>query len=183
VSERRIIRVDGSASSIAVEGPLVSEEELHRAIATHPEVLPYGDFGLGPLIPLASELGVASGSIDLLAADGAGHLAIIEFKKGTENPDIRHVVAQLLDYGAALWRQSYDWLEERCLRGAVGPADSLEVLAGQRLDPLGGSVDSDAFREGVVSQLASGAFAFVYCGRDLDERTRRIMTYLAEGPA
>ncbi len=42
--------------------------------------------------------------------------------------------------------------------------------------------DPDAFRAGVEAVLDSGEFVFLYVGRDLDERTRRIMTYLAEGP-
>ena len=54
---------------------------------------------------------VGHGPIDLLAADSGGGLVFVEFKKGTENPDVRKVVAQLLDYGSALWRTSYDDLE------------------------------------------------------------------------
>jgi len=42
--------------------------------------------------------------------------------------------------------------------------------------------DPDAFQAGVEAVLDSGEFVFVYVARDLDERTRRIMTYLAEGP-
>jgi hypothetical protein len=41
--------------------------------------------------------------------------------------------------------------------------------------------DPQAFVEGVSAVLESGDFVFVYAGRDLDERTRRIMTYLSEG--
>lgn len=41
--------------------------------------------------------------------------------------------------------------------------------------------DPDAFRLGVENCLDSGSFVFLYVGRDLDERTRRIVTYLAEG--
>ena len=41
--------------------------------------------------------------------------------------------------------------------------------------------DPKAFVEGVGGCLDSGDFVFVYAGRDLDERTRRIMTFLSEG--
>src|SRR5687767_3399782 len=50
----------------------------------------------------------------MLAADRQGRLAIIEFKKGPENPDVRRVVAQLLDYGSALWQMSVEELTRRC---------------------------------------------------------------------
>jgi hypothetical protein len=42
--------------------------------------------------------------------------------------------------------------------------------------------DPDAFQAGIEAVLDSGEFVFLYVARDLDERTRRIMTYLAEGP-
>jgi hypothetical protein len=179
---RRIIRVGEDGSSVALEARLESERELHEAVDDHPEVLPHTDLGLNPLIPLASELGVSSGSIDLLAADAQGRLAIVEFKKGTENPDVRHVVAQLLDYGAGLWRLTYEQLEQQCLRDPTRPGGALAEYAQDRLTPLGEAFDEDAFKAGVERCLDSGDFTFVYCGRDLDERTRRIMTYLAEGP-
>lgn len=60
--------------------------------------------------------------------------------------------------------------------------DSLAGLAAERLQTIDHTFDEDAFRAGVEASLESGAFIFVYCGRNLDERTRRIMTYLAEGP-
>lgn len=41
---------------------------------------------------------------------------------------------------------------------------------------------STAFRIGVEGTLDTGDFVFLYVGRDLDDRSRRIMTYLAEGP-
>ena len=31
------------------------------------------------------------------------YLVVIEFKKGTVNPDVRKVIAQPLDYGSAQW--------------------------------------------------------------------------------
>ena len=107
---RRILRVDGSGISVAREVRFGSEAELHEAVAAHLEVLPNEDFGLGPLVPLAVELDLGAGPMDLLAADAMGRLAIVEFKRGTENPDVRQVVAQLLHYGATLWRQDYDIL-------------------------------------------------------------------------
>jgi hypothetical protein len=125
---------------------------------------------------------VATGWIDLIATDGQGRLAIVEFKKGTENRDIRQVVAQLLDYGAGLWRVSYTEFEELCLHTPSGPGGTLPDVAQERLRGLDEPIDEVAFRAGVESCLQSGGFTFVYCGRDLDERTRRIMTYLAEGP-
>jgi hypothetical protein len=179
---RRILQLDGAKVSVSVERRLDSERELHGAVAAHPEVLPSEDLGLGPLVALGTELDFGAGPLDLLAADPLGRLVIVEFKRGTENPDVRKVVAQVLDYGASLWRTSYDDVAARCA-GTDQPAlPDLATIAAAGFERLDVSIDPDAFQAGVEAVLDSGEFVFLYVGRDLDERTRRIMTYLAEGP-
>ncbi len=184
VSRRRILHLTGSdVLSVATEATFESEERLHSAIALHPEVLPSEDVGLGPLVTVANELDLGHGPMDTLAVDSAGRLAIIEFKRGTENPDVRKVVAQILDYGSALWRLPYDDLEAAARVVSPGFSGSLVEHIGARLNLLGfETFDVDAFRRGVESALGSGEFVFLYVARDLDARTKRIMTYLAEGP-
>jgi hypothetical protein len=113
MARRRILQLsDAGVLSVASESTFESEERLHSAIAEHPEVLPSEDVGLGPLVTVANELDLGHGPMDTLAVDSTGRLAIIRSKRGTENPDVRKVVAQVLDYGSALWRISYDNLEE-----------------------------------------------------------------------
>lgn len=183
MAERRILRLDSGAISVAKESRFDTERDLHQAIAQHPEVLPSEDLALGPLVTLATELDLGHGPIDLLAADSRGRLVIVEFKKGTENSDVRKVIAQVLDYGSALWRASYDDLEERCWRCNPGFDDALIDHVAAQLDGIGeGGFDPIAFRKGVETSLNTGNFVFLYVGRNLDARTKRIMTYLAEGP-
>lgn len=179
---RRILQLDGEKISVSAESRFTSERDLHDAVAAHPEVLPSEDLALGPLVALGTELDFGAGPLDLLAADPQGRIAIVEFKRGTENPDVRKVVAQVLDYGASLWRTSYDEVGRRCA-GADGPAaPDLAAIAAAGCARLDVPFDPDAFQAGVEAVLDSGEFVFLYVGRDLDERTRRIMTYLAEGP-
>jgi hypothetical protein len=179
---RRILQLDGAKISVSAERRFDSERDLHSAVAAHPEVLPSEDLGLGPLVALGTELDFGAGPLDLLAADPQGRIVIVEFKRGTENPDVRKVVAQVLDYGASLWRTSYDEVSRRCA-GADGPAvPDLAVIAAAGCARLDVPFDPDAFQAGVEAVLDSGEFVFLYVARDLDERTRRIMTYLAEGP-
>lgn len=182
---------NGGAMDVLEERPLLSEEQLHQALATHPTVLPHQDFGLGPLVALGSEIQTESGPLDLLLADPYGRLAICEFKRGTENPDARRVVAQLLDYGASLWRHSFEDLERLCQRARPGFEDGLTDLVERSLlaqlspdaETDAGAApyfDREAFESGVRSTLETGSFVFLYVVRDLDARTQRIMTYLAE---
>ena len=179
---RRILQLDGAKISVSAERRFDSEQDLHGAVAAHPEVLPSEDLGLGPLVALGTELDFGAGPLDLLAADPQGRIVIVEFKRGTENPDVRKVVAQVLDYGASLWRTSYDEVGRRCA-GTDGPAaPDLAAIAAAGCARLDVPFDPDAFQAGVEAVLDSGEFVFLYVARDLDERTRRIMTYLAEGP-
>jgi alkylated DNA nucleotide flippase Atl1 len=184
VSKRRILQLsEVGVLTVASETTFESEERLHSAIAEHPEVLPSEDIGLGPLVTIANELDLGHGPMDTLAVDASGRLAIIEFKRGSENPDVRKVVAQVLDYGSALWRLSYESMEQAARVCSPGFGGSLIDHVGDRLGTLGTETfDPDAFRRGVESGLDSGEFVFLYVARDLDDRTKRIMTYLAEGP-
>lgn len=50
---RRIIRIDGSRTSVAKETPFESEARLYRAVMDHPEILPSEDLNLGLLVTLA----------------------------------------------------------------------------------------------------------------------------------
>src|SRR5438876_871873 len=129
---RRIIRLDGSAASVAKESPFESEAQLHKAVMDHPEILPSEDLNLGLLVTLATELDLGSGPMDLLAADSQGRLIIIEFKRGTENPDVRQVVAQMLDYGSSLWQKTYSEVEQAILKKQFQPASSLAELVENR---------------------------------------------------
>ncbi len=179
---RRLLRLDDQGLTVATESPFPSEARLHAAIAAHPEVLPSEDLGLGPLVALAEELDFGHGPLDLLAIDASGRLVIIEFKRGTENPDVRKVIAQLLDYGAALWRQSVESLTERINAGHAPLDQSLLAHVTVRLEALGVEFDPDLFLEGLAACLDRGDFVFLYVARDLDDRTKRVMTFLAEGP-
>ncbi len=81
-----------------------------------------------------------------------------------------------------MWRASYQDIERRCAPDDAAIPGYLVGLASARCTTLDVAFDPDAFRVGIERAADTGDFAFLYVGRDLDERTRRIMTYLAEGP-
>jgi hypothetical protein len=150
---RRILQLDGAKISVSAESRFDSERDLHDAVAAHPEVLPSEDLGLGPLVALGTELDFGGGPLDLLAADPEGRIVIVEFKRGTENPDVRKVVAQVLDYGASLWRTSYDEVGRRCA-GEDGPATpDLAAIAAVGCALIDVPVDAGAFQAGVEAML------------------------------
>ena len=182
MDERRILRVDDGRVSVARAARFQTEDELHRAVADHPEVLPSEDLRLGPLTAIASKLTLESWELDLLAVDPRGRLVIIEFKTGTENHDVRKVIAQMLDYGSLLWGRTYEDVATLC-KNSIGFGGTLGDHVSERLAAIGyAGFDPVAFEDAVETGLASGDFVFMYVARDLDERTRRIMSYLSEGP-
>src|SRR5689334_16509770 len=86
-----------SVSEFAVEA------DMQAQIAVNPAVLPLHDIRDGAeLAAVIREVPVAAGYIDLLGFDADGEVYVIETKL-VRNPDRRTVLAQALDYGAALW--------------------------------------------------------------------------------
>jgi hypothetical protein len=92
-----------------LEVPAPDEHHLQEIMKSQPQLIPSDDLGLdGDLMVIGRETGLASGYIDLLCLARSGDLVLIEFKTGPQNPDFRHALAQLIDYGSDLWRLTLD---------------------------------------------------------------------------
>src|SRR2546430_256151 len=79
------------------------ESDLQTYIAANPECLPMDDIDEDVRLFVAMrEYPTASGPIDAVALDQNGNVYLIETKL-FKNADKRRVIAQVLDYGAALW--------------------------------------------------------------------------------
>ena len=90
-----------------VERAADNEHELQTVLKDHPQLIPAEDLDLdGDLLVVGRETTLASGSVDLLCLSKSGEIVIIEFKTGPQNPDFRHALAQVIDYGSDLWKLS-----------------------------------------------------------------------------
>ena len=92
----------------------------------------------------------------------------------------------MLDYGSALWQKTPEVLEQKCqTNGSYSLFDeeaSIDQHVRSQLAEVGVvEFDPDSFRAGVSQRLADGRFVFAYVARDLSDRTRRVLTYLADG--
>lgn len=107
---RKILVTGGAGGSIDfLEVPAKDELELQEVLRANPQLIPASDFGIdGDLLVVGRETRLASGSIDLLCLSRSGELVIIEFKTGPQNPDFRHALAQVIDYGSDIWKLR-DW--------------------------------------------------------------------------
>src|ERR1039458_3581139 len=120
---------------------------------------------------------LVSGYADLVLVDAYGQLCLVEVKK-EGNPDTRRVIAQLLDYAAALWQMSVDDFERAVLHPylrAIGKQDALlpdiasymaENLK-ERTGEIEGGEDEDGpstiagFAANLEQTLAAGHFRLI----------------------
>lgn len=133
-----VVMKPGQGAKKVTQMPISQEEYLQKYIHDNPDIIPLDDIKEDlRLLVLAREFPASSGSIDALAVDDEGAVYIVETKL-YKNPDKRLVVAQLLDYGAALWNSYRDYSEaERILDRAVNqkfPSDYEEKYIGFQPD-------------------------------------------------
>jgi hypothetical protein len=150
---RHALYVSTDGMSLATEARFLLERELHDAVASFPELIPHERFGLGRLTVLAREFPCEAGYVDLILVDEFGRLVVCEVKKGAENADVRRVIAQMLDYGAALWQIDVDEFEREI--GRCEPRSG-ETLAGAVTAKLGHLPEPEAFRLRVAQCLTEG---------------------------
>jgi hypothetical protein len=103
-----IISEGGRNARRIEETPIVEESYLQDYICANPESIPFNDIKEDiKLLIVAKEFGLSAGSADAIAVDDEGNIYVVETKL-FKNPDKRHVIAQVLDYGASLWRDYRD---------------------------------------------------------------------------
>lgn len=170
-----------SETRLMKETPIPTEAELHEVLMRRPELVPAADLGFGRVITAGFEATLSSGSADLVLLDEDGKVCIVEVKK-EGNPDTRRVVAQLLDYAAALWGQTVKEFERNVFsrRSAEPDARSLrEFLIGKLFveeeDP--GEAAERAL-DGLGKTLRTGDFALVVAAPAIPPRVERVVEYL-----
>ena len=141
-----------------------NEDWLQALIHNHPSLLPVSDIepGFGDLVPVAREVPCAHGYIDNLYVTPAGDLVLVETKLWRNVQARREVVAQALDYVAALTVMDYEGFEAALLKGDCGsprPA-SLFALVAEHPDAL----DEAAFVDTVSLNLQRGRMLVIVLG-------------------
>jgi hypothetical protein len=184
---RKILVTNGDHHVQLVERAADNEYELQTVLLNHPGLVPAEDLGLDDdLLVVGRETMLASGSVDLLCLSKSGEVVIIEFKTGPQNPDFRHALAQVIDYGSDLWKLN-GWSEFD--EGVVH-----RFLAGRYVDP--GSKSTDGLRDaarrawGLDDQgwealalrldqvLDTGDFHFVVAAQRFTEQMKDSVRYL-----
>ena len=113
--------------------------------------------------------------------DAKGRLCIVEVKK-EGNRDTRQVVAQLLDYGAALWGLSVEDFERDVLHQRLGVNDPRTLREFVADELVAHEDDPEEAAEETLEQLGetlrSGHFALVVAAPKIPAGVHRVIEYL-----
>lgn len=168
---KKAVRVDKSSFD--------QEHKLQEYIYENPESIPLYEIKEDiRLLILAREFPTNSGPIDAIGIDKDGELYIVETKL-FRNPDKRTVIAQALDYGAALWKHSTDFDEFLgILDQSTQKTFNLKMTA--KIKDFFGITDEEVSQtiDRVRSNLNEGSFHFVILMDELDDRLKDLILYV-----
>ena len=183
----RIYTRDSDGKLMALEEERFTDEDtLQRLIAEHPELLDGVQIRPGDprrWILVTREQGVpdtvgstARWSLDHLLIDQDGVPTLVEVKRGA-NPEVRRtVVGQMLDYAAhAPLTWTIDELRRTFERSVDEPDEALRKLL-----LTDGEVDSDAFWEGVATNLAAKRLRLLFVADAIPDELAHVVEFLNE---
>ena len=160
------------------------ERALQDLLFAHPALIPVGDIEplFAGLRPLARELQVGGGFLDLIFMNGEGYLTLVETKLW-RNPEARRtVVAQIIDYASHLSTWTYDALRQAVLASRHNDAgtssDPLVDLASDGDDDM----DEREFVDRMNRNLRLGRFVLLIVGDGIHEGVEQMADFLNQTP-
>jgi len=173
--------INGQGTSVSLDKLSLDKKHypeawLQKLIFDHPEALPVSEIepGFGAICPVAMEVPCAHGNIDNLYITTSGDIVLVEAKLW-KNPEARReVVAQALDYVAALTGMGYEAFERACRKGQGMTASSLYGLVAERPEAL----DEQAFIDAVSRNLARGRMLVIALGDGIRAETEALSEFL-----
>lgn len=157
--------------------PAYDEAWLQERIHLNPECLPISEIesGLGPFCSVAREVPTSSGYIDNLLMSGMGDVAIVEVKLFRNHEARRKVLAQILDYAAALFGMDYSTFEQAVLNGSA-----LRHLNSSLYNQLADThrLPECEFIDAVSKNLARGKMLLLIVGDGIRSELQRMIEQL-----
>jgi hypothetical protein len=155
------------------------EDRLQQYIHNNPESIPLYDIKEDvQLLILAREFQTGSGPIDAFGVDKEGEIYLVETKL-YKNPDKRTVVAQVLDYGASLWKSHPDF-DSFLLRLNTAVQDDFSQTVRERLQSFY-SLDeeaTEALLANMQANLNGGNFKFVVLMDSMHDQLKDLILYM-----
>jgi len=174
-----IISKKGKEAQVIDKSDFQKEHNLQEYITKNPASIPIYELKEDKRLFVAKrEFPTNSGPIDALAVDEDGDIYVIETKL-YKNPDKRTVVAQALDYGAALWKHMTDF------------RDFIEILDQETMNKFNlrfrekiqefFSLEDDQVDyvlDALQKNLIQGNIKFVVLMDSIDEKLKDLIIYL-----
>jgi hypothetical protein len=176
-----IISKGGRNAKKIEKSGFAGESSLQEYIYDNPDSIPLYDIKEGiRLFIAAREFPTDSGPIDAIAFDRDGELYCIETKL-FKNPDKRLVVAQVLDYGAALWRSNSEFAEFTDYLESFSQKSLKTGLISRMKEFFEiNSEEATSILDNVRSNLDDGKFQFVVLMDRLHDRLKDLILFLNE---
>ena len=174
-----IISNNGEKAVRVEKSSMGREDRLQQYIYDNPESIPLYEIKEDiQLLILAREFGTNSGLIDALGIDKYGEIYVVETKLFT-NADKRKVIAQALDYGAALWKHANDFADFITTLDRH-TQDKFKQSLQERIGSFFGLNDEavDVAIEQMRRNLDEGVFHFVVLMDVLDDRLKDLILYV-----
>ncbi|MFH1472910.1 MAG: hypothetical protein ABIF06_00650 [bacterium] len=174
-----IISKNGKNAKKVDKSSFEKEDNLQEYIYDNPESIPLYDIKEDiRLLILAREFPTNSGPIDAIGIDRDGDIYIVETKL-YKNSDKRTVVAQALDYGAALWKHSNDF-NEFTARLDMEVQKTFKVSLDKKLKDFFELSDDELTEllDRVKGNLDDGILKFVVLMDSLDARLKDLIVYV-----
>jgi hypothetical protein len=153
------------------------EDYLQNYIHENPDSIPVYELSEEKRLFVAKrEFGTNSGPIDAIAVDQDGDIYIVETKL-YKNSDKRTVVAQALDYGAALWKHENDFgvfiakLDKECFT-------HFDMSFADKAQDFFKLENVDQFLDKMRINLNEGNLKFIILMDSLDERLKDLILYV-----
>lgn len=174
-----IVSKNGSDAKIVRATGFSEEKSLQEYIQNNPESIPLHELKEDKkLLILKREFPTNSGPIDALAIDKDGDVYIIETKL-YKNPDKRTVIAQALDYGAALWAHQVEF------------STFMEIVNKEIGEKFGLSFEKktkeffdlqdeiiDVLKSSIQNNLKDGRLKFIILMDSIDSRLKDLIVYV-----
>jgi len=174
-----IITRNGKDAEKVEKSSFQSEDRLQQYIHCNPESIPLYEIEEDiRLLILAREFSSTSGPIDAIGIDENGQVYLIETKL-YKNSDKRKVVAQVLDYGAALAHDSNNFSEFiSSLEDHVNKTFGLTMI--EKVTEFFGLTDEEFnnLLSKIKTNLDGGEFSFVVLMDIIDERLKNLIVFI-----
>lgn len=153
-------------------GGIHSEAWLQNLIHDHPSLLPVDmiEPGFGPLIAIAREVPCSAGYIDNLFLTPSGEIVIVEAKLWQNAELRRKVVAQALDYVAAITAMDYPSFEAMIIKGCKLAVPSLHAMIAHHPDAYA----EPEFIDAVSRNLRRGRMLVLAVAEGMREETETL---------